>query len=79
MVVGYQIKPQPVQKTYLQVNMAQLDPSGLTFTSQPTKAETERFEYVAFDYVAKNPGIVGNSFKSYIGIYYNDLGDKTDQ
>ena len=52
--------------------MAELDASGLTFTSQPTKAETERFEYVAFDYIDKNPGIVGNSFQSYIGIYYND-------
>ena len=78
MVVGCQIRQLPVQQMYLQDNMAQLDPSGLTFTSQPTKAETERFEYVAFDYVAKNPGTVGNSFKSYIGIYYNDEGDKTD-
>jgi hypothetical protein len=58
--------------------MAQLDTSGLTFTSQPTKAETERFEYAAFDYFEKNPGIVGNSFKSYIGIYYNDIGDNTE-
>ena len=58
--------------------MAELDASGLTFTSQPTKTETERFEYVAFDYIEKNPGIVGNSFQSYIGIYYNDNGDNTE-
>lgn len=58
--------------------MAELDASGLTFTSQPTKAETERFEYVAFDYIEKNPGIVGNAFKSYIGIYYNNNGDNTE-
>lgn len=58
--------------------MAELDASGLTFTSQPTKAETERFEYIAFDYIEKNPGIVGNSFQSYIGIYYNDNGDNTE-
>ena len=58
--------------------MAELDSSGLTFTSQPTKEETERFEYVAFGYFDKNPGIVGNNYKSYIGIYYNDEGDKTD-
>ena len=58
--------------------MAILDSSGYTFTSQPTKAETERFEYAAFDYFDQNPGIVGNTYKSYIGIYYNDNGDKTD-
>ncbi len=58
--------------------MAELDASGLTFTSQPTKAETERFEYVAFEYFDKNPGLVGDAFKSYIGIYYNDDGDNTE-
>ena len=58
--------------------MAILDASGLTFTSQPTKAETERFEYAAFGYFDQNPGIVGNTYKSYIGIYYSDEGDKTD-
>jgi len=58
--------------------MAQLDTSGYTFTSQPTKAETERFEYAVFGYFDQNPGIVGNAFKSYIGIYYNDNGDNTE-
>lgn len=59
--------------------MAELDASGFTFTSQPTRAETERFEYVAFDYIEKNPGIVGNAFKSFIGVYFSDLGERTDQ
>jgi hypothetical protein len=58
--------------------MAELDNSGFTFLTVATKAETERFEYVAFDYIDKNPGIVGNSFQSYIGIYYNDNGDNTE-
>jgi hypothetical protein len=58
--------------------MAQLDSSGYTFTSQPTKKETERFEYAAFGYFDQNPGIVGNTYKSYIGIYYDDAGDKTE-
>ena len=58
--------------------MAQLDPSGLTFTSQPTKAETERFEYAAFGYFDNNPAIVGNTYQSLIGIYYDDFGNKTD-
>ena len=58
--------------------MAELDSSGFTFLTQPTKEDTERFEYVAFDYIEKNPGIVGNSFQSYIGSYYNDNGDNTE-
>jgi len=78
MVVGCQIKQLPVQQTYLQDNMAQLDSSGLTFTSQPTKAETERFEYAAFGYFDNNPAIVGNTYQSFIGIYYDDFGNKTD-
>ena len=57
--------------------MANLDSSGFTFTSAPTKAETERFEYVAFDYFEKNPGVTGGEFVSLIGIYFNDLGQKT--
>ena len=57
--------------------MASLDASGYTFTSPPTKAETERFEYTAFDYFENNPGISGGEYISLIGIYYNDLGQKT--
>jgi hypothetical protein len=58
--------------------MADLDSTGFTFTTVPTKAETERFEYVAFDYIADNPGIVGNSYKSFIGTYFSDTGERTD-
>lgn len=78
MTVGCQIKLLLVQQTYLQDNMAELDTSGFTFTTQPTKLETERFEYAAFGYFDDNPGIVGNTYKSYIGIYYDDEGDKTE-
>jgi hypothetical protein len=59
--------------------MAELDSSGFTFTTQPTKDETERFEYVAFDYLEKNPGIVGNAYKSFIGVYFSDTGERSDQ
>jgi len=58
--------------------MAELDDSGYTFTTVPTKTETERFEYVAFDYIEKNPGIVGNAYKSYIGVYFSDTGERSD-
>lgn len=57
--------------------MAELDATGFTFTSVPTKAETERFEYVEFDYIADNPGTVNNVFVAAIGVYYNNDGDTT--
>lgn len=58
--------------------MAELDASGYTFTSVPTKAETERFEYVAFEYIADNPGLRGNKYDSYIGVYFSDTGERSD-
>jgi len=58
--------------------MADLDSSGFTFTTVPTTAETERFEYVAFDYFADNPGTVSSVFKSFIGVYFSDTGERTD-
>ena len=57
--------------------MAELDASGFTFTTAPTKAETERFEYVAFDYIADNPGTVSGVFSSLIGIYYSNDGEES--
>ena len=57
--------------------MAELDATGFTFTSVPTKEETERFEYVAFDYFENNPGTVNNQFISLIGVYYSDRGEST--
>lgn len=49
--------------------------NGYTFDSQPTKEETEQFEYVAFDYFAVNPDYLNNSFVSYCGIYYSEKGE----
>ena len=57
--------------------MAELDSSGFTFTSQPTKKETERFEYVSFDYLTDNPGYISQTFKSYIGTYIDENGNKS--
>lgn len=51
------------------------DPSYYTFDHPPTKAETEKFEYAAFDYFAVNPGRVAGTYVSYCGIYYSDTGE----
>jgi hypothetical protein len=57
--------------------MAELDSSGFTFLTNPTKAETERFEFVEFEYIQDNPGTVNDVFVAAIGVYYNDDGDTT--
>lgn len=57
--------------------MAELDETGFTFTSVPTKKETEIFEYVAFDYIKNNPGTESGKFVSLVGVYYNDDGETT--
>lgn len=59
--------------------MAELDQSGYTFTSIPTKEETEIFEYVGFDYIESNPGLLGNAYKSYVGVYFNEDGTRSDE
>ena len=74
---GYLMLQRPDHQIHLQGNMAELDATGFTFTTPPTKAETERFEYVAFDHIANNPGTEGGVFKSYVGVYYSDTGDTT--
>ena len=74
---GYLMLQRPDPQIHLQDNMAELDASGFTFTTAPTKAETQRFEYVAFDYIADNPGTVGGVFSSLIGIYYSNDGEES--
>lgn len=72
---GYLMLQRLDHRIHLRGSMAELDTSGFTFTTPPTKAETERFEYVAFDYIADNPGTVGGVFSSLIGVYYSSDGE----
>lgn len=72
---GYLMLQHPDHLIHLQGNMAELDATGFTFTTPPTKAETERFEYVAFDYFSDNPGTVNGVFSSLVGVYYSDDGE----
>jgi len=56
---------------------AQLDATGFSFTSLPTKQQTARFEYVVFDYIKDNPGLRGNTYSSYVGKHYDDDGTQS--
>lgn len=51
--------------------------SDFTFTYVPTAAEVEKFEYVAYDYFAVNPGYINDVYVSYVGIYYNEAGQRS--
>ena len=42
------------------------------FTEPLTDSEKELFNYMNSGYIENNPGIVGNSFASYVGIYFSD-------
>jgi hypothetical protein len=48
-----------------------------TFDYVPTAAEVEKFECFQYGYVEDTPGYLGNSFISYVGIYYNDDGTRS--
>jgi hypothetical protein len=45
------------------------------FTEPLTDSEIELFNYMNSGYIEDNPGIVGNSFASYVGIYFSDTGE----
>ena len=53
------------------------DENGFTFKTIPTKQQTEKFEYVAFNYLSDNPGPVSNEFSSIVGIYYEPTTGET--
>jgi hypothetical protein len=44
-------------------------------TPELTAAQKEVFEYFVGDYVEDNPGIHGNMYASYIGIYFSETGE----
>lgn len=49
------------------------------FVQELTDEEKDAFNYLSSGYIENNPGIQGNSFKSYIGVYIDDEGNRTDE
>jgi hypothetical protein len=45
------------------------------FNEPLTSEEAALFDYCEPGYIDKNPGIVGNSFASYVGVYINQQGE----
>ena len=48
-----------------------------TVTAPLSEEDRQLFEYVNFDYIDTNPGIIGNTFSSYVGIYIDQSGEYT--
>ena len=51
--------------------------SVFVFNEPLTEAEEELFGYVNNNYIRFNPGEEANKFKSYVGTYFSDTGEKT--
>jgi len=49
------------------------------FIQDLTDEERDAFNYLNSGYIANNPGIQGNSYKSYVGVYIDDNGERTDE
>ena len=47
------------------------------FEEELTDTEKNLFNYVSDEYFLFNPGTDSGTFKSYVGVYFNDSGDST--
>ena len=47
------------------------------FEEPLTDTEKNLFNYVSDEYFLFNPGTDSGTFKSYVGVYFNDSGDNT--
>jgi|TARA_R110000787_G_scaffold13161_1_gene41652 hypothetical protein len=47
------------------------------FEEALTDTEKNLFNYVSDEYFLFNPGTDSGTFKSYVGVYFNDTGDST--
>lgn len=68
---------QLIKKETDPVVISSLQAEIYTFVKELSPEEQDVFSYVANDYIANNPGIVGNSFSSYVGVYIDQQGEYT--
>lgn len=47
------------------------------FEEELTNEEIELFNYIESDYIESNPGIKGNIYASYVGVYFSSTGEST--
>ena len=54
-----------------------LEAQCYVFEEALSDTEKNLFNYVSDDYLTFNPGTDSGTFKSFIGVYFNDSGDST--
>ncbi len=54
-----------------------LEAQCYVFEEPLTDTEKNLFNYVFDDYLTFNPGTDSGTFKSFVGVYFNDSGDST--
>ena len=54
-----------------------LEAQCYVFEEPLTDTEKNLFNYVFDDYLTFNPGTESGTYKSFVGIYFNDSGDST--
>ena len=54
-----------------------LEAQCYVFDEALTDTEKNLFNYVFDDYLTFNPGTESGTYKSFVGIYFNDSGDST--
>ena len=54
-----------------------LEAQCYVFDEALTDTEKNLFNYVFDDYLTFNPGTDSGTFKSFVGVYFNDSGDST--
>ena len=54
-----------------------LEAKCYVFEEPLTDTEKNLFNYVFDDYLTFNPGTESGTYKSFVGIYFNDSGDST--
>lgn len=59
------------------VRRQELIESAYKFNQPLEDFEKELFSYVLDGYIDNNPGVQGNSFSSYVGVYFSNTGETT--
>ena len=54
-----------------------LEAQCYVFDEELTDTEKNLFNYVFDEYLTFNPGTDSGTFKSFVGVYFNDSGDST--
>ena len=54
-----------------------LEQQCYVFDEALTDTEKNLFNYVSDEYFSFNPGTDSGTFKSFVGVYFNDSGDST--